>query len=86
MLRPADRAWIALGAGVLVWDMTCPSGEMLSEASARYAKDHPLAAYAVIASVAFHLSSALPKRVDPIHWVGAGLRQVRRVRLFGASP
>jgi hypothetical protein len=77
-MRPADRAWIALGLGVLVWDAACPNGEMLSEASARYAKKHPVVAYAVIGSVAAHLVDRIPKRFDPIHGVGDVLRAWKR--------
>jgi hypothetical protein len=78
VLRPADRAWITLGAGVVAWDMACPRGEMLSEASARYAKSHPILAYAVIGSVAAHLTARIPKRFDLIHGVGAVLRAWKR--------
>jgi hypothetical protein len=77
-MRPADRAWIALGLGVVAWDVACDDGEMLSEASARYAKKHPLIAYAVIGSVAAHLVNRIPKRFDPVHGVGALLRVWKR--------
>jgi hypothetical protein len=77
-VRPADRAWIALGLGVVAWDVACDDGEMLSEASARYAKNHPLIAYAVIGSVAAHLVGGIPPWADPIHGVGAVLRAWKR--------
>jgi hypothetical protein len=77
-MRPADRAWLALAVGVVAWDVACPSGEMLSEASARYAKSHPVLAYAVIGSVAAHLTARIPKWVDPIHGLGVGLRRLKR--------
>jgi hypothetical protein len=76
-MRPADRAWLTLAAGVLIWDVACPNDEMLSEASRRYAKSHPVAAYGVIASVALHLTSLLPKWVDPIHAIGVVLRKAK---------
>lgn len=77
-MRSSDRAWITLGVGVLAWDMVCADGEMLSEASARYAKAHPVIAYAVIGSVAAHLTSAIPKQLDPIHGIGTVVRAWKR--------
>ena len=77
MLRPSDKAWIALGIGVLAWDMVCPDDEMLSEASRRYAKSHRIAARAVVASVALHLIDLLPPWVDPIHRIGRVVRGLR---------
>ena len=76
MLRPADKAWIALGVGVLAWDLLCSDDELLSQASRRYAADHRWLAYVVIGGVALHLS-VLPKRVDPIGVVGGLLRELR---------
>jgi hypothetical protein len=78
VLRPADRAWITLAVGVVAWDVLCEPGEMLSEASARYAKKHPVVAYAVIGSVAAHLTARIPPWVDPIHGLGVGLRRLKR--------
>jgi hypothetical protein len=77
-MRPSAKAWIGLGAYVIVWDWTCADGEMLSEASARYAKKHPVVAYAVVGSVAAHLVNKIPKQFDPIHGVGVALRAWKR--------
>lgn len=77
-MRPSDRAWIALTTGVVVWDVVCEPGEMLSEASSRYAKAHPVLAYGVIAAVAAHLSGSIPRWADPIHGIGFVLRQMKR--------
>jgi hypothetical protein len=76
-MRPSDRAWIALGLGIFAWDALCDDGEMLSEASARYAKNHPVLAYAVIGSVAAHLAGNIPRWADPIHAVGVMLRHLK---------
>lgn len=65
-LRPSDRAWIALGAGVLAWDLLCPHGEMLSEASARYTAGRPALSRLLIGYVAVHLMHLLPARCDPL--------------------
>jgi hypothetical protein len=54
-VRPADRAWLALGVGVIVWDAVCPRDEMLSEASARYVRARPVLWPAAIIYTAGHL-------------------------------
>lgn len=77
-MRPSDWAWIVLATGVVIWDVVCEPGEMLSEASARYAKNHPLIAYVVIGAVAAHLSGSSPRWADPIHGIGVILRRVKR--------
>lgn len=76
-MRPSGKAWVALIVGVVLWDVLCEPGEMMSEASARYAKAHPVMAYLVIGSVAAHLVDRIPKRVDPIHWIGVTLRKLK---------
>jgi hypothetical protein len=63
-MRPGDRAWLTLAAGVLAWDVLCPHGEMLSEASARYAKTKPILSRVVIGYTAGHLMHVWPERVD----------------------
>lgn len=65
-MQPADRAWIALGVGVLVWDATCPPGQMLSQASRRYRDAHPVLWPAAIVYMAGHLMHVWPERVDPL--------------------
>lgn len=63
-MRTADRAWIALGVGVAAYDVLCPRGEMLSEASARYATVRPLLWHGTIIYIAGHLMHVWPERVD----------------------
>lgn len=63
-LRPSDKAWLALAAGVAAWDVACPRGEMLSEASARYTRAHRVLWPAVIVYTAGHLMHVWPARVD----------------------
>lgn len=76
-MRPSTKAWITLIAGVVVWDVVCEPGEMLSEASAGFAKAHPVLAYLVVGSVAAHLVEKIPKRIDPIHGIGVFLRGLK---------
>jgi len=66
-LRPADRAWLTLGAGVLAWDVACPAGCTLSEGVDRYIERHPWLTRAVVAVVGLHLANLLPTALDPIH-------------------
>jgi hypothetical protein len=58
-VRTGDYAWVGLAAGVLVYDVCCPKGEMLSEASARYSstpRRAPRAAwYTTVVYIAGHL-------------------------------
>jgi hypothetical protein len=65
-MRPSDKAWLTLAAGVTVWDALCPRGEMLSEASSRYAKARPLLWNVTIIYVAGHLMHVWPQRCDPL--------------------
>ncbi len=73
-MRPADRAWLTLGAAVLAWDAFCPADEMLSEASARYAAARPVLSRLAIAYTAGHLMHVWPEEVDLF---------TRAARLFG---
>ncbi|CNL41045.1 Bacteriophage protein [Mycobacterium tuberculosis] len=63
-MRPADKAWIGLALGVLVWDVAAKPGEMLSEASERYAAARPLLWRAVVLYTAGHLIHAWPDKLD----------------------
>lgn len=63
-MRPADRAWLALVGGIAAWDKFCPHGEMLSDASARYTKNHPVLWVTSVVYIAGHLIHIWPKRYD----------------------
>lgn len=63
-MRPSDRAWLTLAAGVLAWDALCPPGEMLSEASSRYTAAHRVLWPAAILYTAGHLMHVWPAKVD----------------------
>lgn len=65
-MRPADRAWLTLGAGIIIWDAACPRGEMLSDASARYTRSHPLVWGTLVVYIAGHLIHIWPRRCDPL--------------------
>lgn len=53
-----------LAAGVAVWDVIAPRGEMLSDASARYTKTAPLLWGTTVVYVAGHLIHVWPKKYD----------------------
>lgn len=65
ILRPADRAWLALAGGILAYDLACPPGETLSEGMGRYHQARPWATRIGIAVVALHLLDWLPAKLDP---------------------
>lgn len=64
MMRPSDKAWLLLAAGVAAWDVLCPRGEMLSEASERYGRRHPLLWGGLVVYTAGHLLHVWPRRFD----------------------
>lgn len=65
-MRPADRAWVALAAGVVAWDVLCGDDEMLSQASRRYTEARPVLWSAAVIYVAGHLLHRWPERYDPL--------------------
>lgn len=66
-LRPGDRAWLVLAAGVIAWEASCPPDELLSEAADRYMLRHPWLTCAVAFTIAAYVCNALPDWLDPIH-------------------
>ena len=69
-MRPADRAWIALGAGVLVYEAAAAvrrdTWELLSEAADRYRRSHPVLTHCSVLYLAGHLLHRWPTRIDPL--------------------
>ena len=66
-MRAGDRAWIALGVGVVAWELRCPEGELLSESADRMIERHPWLVRAVAFALACHISNSVPERYDLIH-------------------
>lgn len=73
-MRPADRAWITLGIGVVAWDVL--ADETLSEACDRYLANRPWLTRLVVLTVSRHLTNDL--RPDPLHYLFLALRMIRR--------
>ena len=66
-MRTAEKAWLALGAGVAAYEIACPSGETLSEGVDRMIEKHPILTLGTIAITAAHLMNLLPEKIDPFH-------------------
>lgn len=60
----AKHAWLALGAGVVVWDVMCPESQTLSEGADRALERHPIFTTAAIGYTALHLLNLLPEKAD----------------------
>lgn len=69
MLRPGDKAWIALGAGVLVYELAALPEELMSEAADRYMLTHPWLVRSAAFIVAAHVANFVPAQCDPLAWL-----------------
>lgn len=67
-MRAAERAWVALGVGVLGYELLARDGELLSHQVDRWLEKHPVLTTAAVALTAAHLLNLLPPRVDPWVW------------------
>lgn len=68
-MRPADKAWLTLAAGVAAYEVLAVDDELLSEAADRYMLAHPWITRAVAYTLAAHLCNQLPDTLDPLHWL-----------------
>lgn len=75
-MQPSDHAWIAIGVGVLGWDMFCE--ETLSEAADRYMLRHPWMVRGVAFALAAHVCNLVKPQYDPIHGLFVLSRRWRR--------
>ncbi|MGQ9348972.1 DUF7427 family protein [Mycolicibacterium gilvum] len=66
-MRPANRAWLVLAAGVIGYEIAAAPGELLSEAADDWMLSHPWLTRAVAFSLASHICNAIPDTCDPIH-------------------
>ena len=78
-MRQSEKAWLALAAGVTVYEVMCDDGETLSEyLDPLY--EHPVKrafVIGVIGTTALHLMNMLPERVDPFHYATLLKKKVR---------
>jgi len=63
----AGQGWALLALYVILFDLTCRDGQMLSEGADRALERYPRATAAGIAMVALHLGNCLDPRYDVIH-------------------
>lgn len=75
-MRPADWAWIALGVGVLAYDLAAPDGETLSEGADRYMQHHKWITRSVGIGLVAHVCNMVEPKYDPIHWAFVGMRKL----------
>lgn len=75
-MRPGDRAWVVLGAGVATYEIL--ADDLLSYAADRWILAHPWTTRLGVACVALHLINALPEKYDPLHYVFGVKRMFRR--------
>lgn len=68
-MKPADKAWLCLGIGVMLYEITAAlrRWELLSEAADRYRHRRPVTTHATVLYLAGHLLRRWPQRVDPLH-------------------
>lgn len=77
-MRPSDGAWIAIGGGVLAFDLLCEDGDTLSEAADRYMRHHPWLVRFVAFALASHVCNMVPDRYDIVHQMFVGIRTIGR--------
>jgi hypothetical protein len=66
-MKHGDRAWLALTAAILGYEIAAPRGELLSEAVDRYRQRHPILVHTVVFYLAAHLTRLVPSHLDPLH-------------------
>lgn len=67
----AKHGWALIIGGVLVYEVLCAEGELLSEGVDKAIDKHPILTRAAVLIVAGHLANLIPQSVDPIHWVAS---------------
>lgn len=76
-MRPADYAWLAIGAAVIGYEIAAATRrdwELLSEAADRYRRTRPVATHLGVIYLAGHLLRRWPARIDPLHQMAQGWR------------
>lgn len=74
-MRAGDWAWSAIAAGVIVYEASCPRGELLSEAVDRYRRHRPVVTHLTVGYLALHLLRRWPARADPLSLLADRLRR-----------
>ena len=66
-MKHGDAAWAAIGLAVLVYELSAPPGQLLSEAVDKYRDRHPILTNSLILFLAGHLLRIWPRPIDPLH-------------------
>lgn len=74
-MRSADRAWIALGVGVVSYDVLAPQGQTLSEGADHYMLKHPWITRGIAFALAAHVCNLVKPEWDAIHLLFAAVRR-----------
>lgn len=77
-MHAADKAWLALAAGVVTYNLLAEDGELLSEGADRYMLTHPWLTRGAALVLAGHVCNVWPSRLDLIHWLFVLSRRWRR--------
>lgn len=76
-MTDGERAWLALGCGVVSYNLVAKDGQMFSEIVDEWLVEHPWLTRGVVAVFALHLINALPTRADPVSLLFAAKRLLR---------
>jgi hypothetical protein len=71
-IRRGGLGWALVAIGILVWDLTAPDDQQLSDAWRRANRRGPVSAVLVGAAWAVttaHLYGLIPARIDPLHMI-----------------
>lgn len=66
-MRPSEKAWLALGTAIILYEVVAEEGEMLTHAVDGWRRSHRVITVATIVSTTLHLLRLMPPAVDP--WV-----------------
>lgn len=72
-MKPATKAWLAIGVGVAAYDLLSPKGETLSERMNEWSSEYPIAIHLAIGYLALHLAGRIPDQIDPLTLMTKGL-------------
>lgn len=66
-MRPGEKAWLTLAAGVIAYELFAKDGELMSEIVDHWLQKHRVATTVAITVTAAHLLNWLPPKIDPYH-------------------
>lgn len=78
--EPAHKAWLAIGAFVVGYELLAKEGQLLSEGWDKIIDKHPIIGRALPLYVTAHVVNVLPESVDLIHKASNTLDRIRASR------